>query len=310
MSLDLAVNSSCSDKAPKFDSGSGCIFSQDSAISYVWNAWNGRKTYTMVHAVKALLVSLEPLMFASTFVLFGDHYQLPPLVQSAEARENGMGISLFFRLSEAHPQAISPLQSQYRMCQSIMELSNALIYGDRLHCGSPEVANAKLNFPRPSSCSSWLKAVLNLSRPVIFVNTDMLPAFEVRDHKTVNNPLEAYIIAEITAGLVNNGIEGNDIGIITSGESPQTCLPSISGDTYYGQIPGKRQRLHTVSFVRSNENPRNCISSLLADWQRINVALTRAKKKLIMVGSCRTLSKVPTLKLLIDKVDEQSRYFG
>ena len=46
------------------------------------------------------------------------------------------------------------------MCQSIMELSNALIYGDRLRCGSPEVANAKLKFPRPNSaCSSWLKAV-------------------------------------------------------------------------------------------------------------------------------------------------------
>lgn len=59
-----------------------------------------------------LPVSLGPLMFASVFVLVGDHYQLPPLVQSTEARENGMGISLFCRLSEAHPQAISPLQSQ------------------------------------------------------------------------------------------------------------------------------------------------------------------------------------------------------
>ncbi|OMO90149.1 hypothetical protein COLO4_19317 [Corchorus olitorius] len=257
-----------------------------------------------------LPVSLGPLMFASTFVLVGDHYQLPPLVQSAEARENGMGISLFCRLSEAHPQAISPLQSQYRMCQSIMELSNALIYGDRLRCGSPEVANAKLNFPRPSSCSSWLKAVLNPSRPVIFVNTDMLPAFEVRDHKTVNNPLEAYIIAEITAGLVNNGIEGNDIGIITPYNSQvnllrHACLASVEIHTI-DKYQGRDKDCILLSFVRSNENPRNCISSLLADWHRINVALTRAKKKLIMVGSCRTLSKVPTLKLLIDKVDEQS----
>ncbi|XWS74707.1 hypothetical protein CRYUN_Cryun01aG0020800 [Craigia yunnanensis] len=256
-------------------------------------------------------VSLGPLMFASTFVLVGDHYQLPPLVQSTEARENGMGISLFCRLSEAHPQAISPLQSQYRMCQSIMELSNALIYGDRLRCGSPEVANAKLKFSRPnSSCSSWLKAVLNPSRPVIFVNTDILPAFEARDHKTVNNPTEAYIIAEITDGLVNNGIEGKDIGIITPYNSQanlirHACIASVETHTI-DKYQGRDKDCILVSFVRSKENPRNCTSSLLADWHRINVALTRAKKKLIMVGSCRTLSNVPMLKLLIDKVDEQS----
>lgn len=99
-----------------------------------------------------------------------------------------MGISLFCRLSEAHPQAISALQSQvsliselphfpsysdtlgigkllkvlymqYRMCQGIMELSNALIYGDRLRCGSSEIANGKLNFSRLKSCSSWLNEV-------------------------------------------------------------------------------------------------------------------------------------------------------
>ncbi|XWS56828.1 hypothetical protein CRYUN_Cryun09bG0119000 [Craigia yunnanensis] len=256
-------------------------------------------------------VSLGPLMFASTFVLVGDQYQLPPLVQSTEARENGMGISLFCRLPETHPRAISPLQSQYRMRQSIMELSNALIYGDRLHCCSPEIANAKLEFPRPnSSCSSWLKAVLNPSRPVIFVNTDILPAFEARDHKTVNNPMEAYIIAEITDGLVNNGIEGKDIGIITPCNSQaniirHACIASVETHTI-DKYQGRDKDCILLSFVRSNENPRNCTSSLLADWHRINVALTRAKKKLIMVGSCRTLAKVPMLKLLIDKVDEQS----
>ncbi|KAA3464206.1 DNA2-like helicase [Gossypium australe] len=156
--------------------------------------------------------------------------------QSTEAREKGMGISLFCRLSEAHSHAIAPLQSQYRMCQSIMELSNALIYGDRLRCGSPEIANAKLKFTKPISCSSWLKIVLNPSKPVIFVNTDMLPALETRDQKTVNNPMEAYIIAEITDGLVNNGIEGKDIGIITPYNSQasfirHTCKASVETHT-------------------------------------------------------------------------------
>ncbi|XP_050237570.1 DNA replication ATP-dependent helicase/nuclease JHS1 isoform X2 [Mercurialis annua] len=143
-----------------------------------------------------LPISLGPLMFTSKFVLVGDHYQLPPLVQSTEARENGMGISLFCRLSEAHPQAISALQSQYRMCQGIMELSNALIYGDRLRCGSSDIANAKLEFSSLKLHASWLKEALDPNRPIVFINTDMLASIEAKDGKAVNNPVEAYIIGD------------------------------------------------------------------------------------------------------------------
>ncbi|XP_057510867.1 DNA replication ATP-dependent helicase/nuclease JHS1-like [Actinidia eriantha] len=257
-----------------------------------------------------LPVSLGPLMYASKFVLVGDHYQLPPLVQSTEALENGMGVSLFCRLSEAHPQAISALQNQYRMCAGIMDLSNALIYGNRLRCGSSEVENAKLKYTSSKYVSSWLKEVLDPIRPVIFINTDMLPALESKDGKTVNNPIEANIIAEATEELVNKGIEVEDIGIITPYNSQANLIRhAVSASVEIHTIDkyqGRDKDCILISFVRSNESPRNCISSLLGDWHRVNVALTRAKKKLIMVGSFRTLAKVPLLKLLIEKVDEQS----
>ncbi|XP_043718430.1 DNA replication ATP-dependent helicase/nuclease JHS1 isoform X4 [Telopea speciosissima] len=261
-----------------------------------------------------LPVSLGPLMFASVFVLVGDHYQLPPLVQSTEARENGMGISLFCRLSEAHPQAISALQCQYRMNAGIMELSNALIYGNRLRCGSPKIANAKLQFLCAKPSIPWLKEVLDPNKPVIFINTDMLPALEAKDQKTVNNPKEAYIVAEITDELVNKGIAEEDIGIITPYNSQANlirrvvCATSVEIHTI-DKYQGRDKDCILVSFVRSSDNPRACKSSLLGDWQRINVSLTRAKKKLIMVGSCKTVSNVPLLKLLIEKVDEQSGIF-
>ncbi|KAJ0668754.1 putative DNA helicase [Helianthus annuus] len=255
-----------------------------------------------------LPVSLGPLMFASMFVLVGDHYQLPPLVQSTEARESGMGVSLFCRLSEAHPQAISALQSQYRMCAPIMELSNALIYGNRLRCGSPDVANAKLVYTSSTSMSLWLKKVLDPLRQVIFINTDLLPGLEVKDCKTVNNPLEAYIVTEITDKLTCQGIRGEDIGVITPYNSQANLIKQyISSSVEIHTIDkyqGRDKDCILVSFVRSSDNPKNCKSSLLGDWHRINVALTRAKKKLIMVGSQRTLSFVPILKLLIEKVEE------
>ncbi|KAI3764734.1 hypothetical protein L2E82_14747 [Cichorium intybus] len=255
-----------------------------------------------------LPVSLGPLMFASMFVLVGDHYQLPPLVQSTEARENGMGVSLFCRLSEAHPQAISALQSQYRMCAPIMELSNALIYGNRLRCGSPDVANAKLEYTTSTSSSLWLKKVLDPSRQVIFINTDLLPALEVKEFKTVNNPLEAYIITEITVKLTCQGIKGEDIGVITPYNSQANLIKQYAPKSVeihtIDKYQGRDKDCILVSFVRSSNNPKNCKSSLLGDWHRINVALTRAKKKLIMVGSQRTLSYVPILKLLMEKVEE------
>ncbi|PKI63438.1 hypothetical protein CRG98_016105 [Punica granatum] len=257
-----------------------------------------------------LPVALGPLMLASTFVLVGDHYQLPPLVKSMEAQENGLGISLFCRLSEAHPQAISALQSQYRMCQGIMQLANALIYGDRLQCGSSDVANAKLKFSMVKPSKFWLKEVLDPTRPVVFMNTDLLPALEEKDHKAVNNPIEASIIAEVTGELVNNGIMGEEIGIITPYNSQanliQAAVTSSVEIHTIDKYQGRDKDCILVSFVRSCEKMKHRNSSILEDWHRINVALTRAKKKLIMVGSCRTLSKWPLLKLLMEKVDEQS----
>ncbi|TMW88814.1 hypothetical protein EJD97_018033 [Solanum chilense] len=256
-----------------------------------------------------LPVSLGPLTFASKFVLVGDHYQLPPLVKSAEAREYGMAVSLFCRLSEAHPQAICALQSQYRMCAAIMELSNALIYGNRLRCGSSEVENAKIKYTGLPSGPKWIKEAMNPNRPVIFVNTDLLLAFETNDRKAVNNPVEANIIAEIVCRLLSRGILEEDIGIITPYNSQadlirQAVSTSVEIHTI-DKYQGRDKDCILLSFVRSSENPRNYISSLLGDWHRINVALTRAKKKLIMVGSCITLSNVPLLKLLIEKVEEQ-----
>ncbi|CAN6486391.1 unnamed protein product [Victoria cruziana] len=256
-----------------------------------------------------LPVSLGPLMFASKFVLVGDHYQLPPLVQSTEARENGMEVSLFCRLSEAHPLSVSALQSQYRMCSGIMELSNTLIYGNRLTCGSGEVANARLNISNVKSFPSWLNEALDPEKSVIFINTDGLPALELKKNTTINNPAEAFILSEIVGRLLEGGILENEIGIITPYNAQVDLIQHVLGVTSVeihtiDKYQGRDKDCIMVSFVKSSENPRACSSSIIGDWHRINVAITRAKKKLIVVGSGRTLSKVPLLKLLIKKVDE------
>lgn len=109
---------------------------------------------------------LGPLRFADKFVLVGDHFQLPPLVsepvlrrlceayleqvRNRAARKGGLDISLFRRLSDAHPISVVDLTQQYRMNADIMLLSNKLIYNDRLRCGSEAVAKRSLQLPDPS----------------------------------------------------------------------------------------------------------------------------------------------------------------
>uniref|UniRef100_J3M0U5 DNA replication ATP-dependent helicase/nuclease n=1 Tax=Oryza brachyantha TaxID=4533 RepID=J3M0U5_ORYBR len=253
-----------------------------------------------------LPVSLGPLMLATKFVLVGDHYQLPPLVQSSEARENGMGVSLFWRLSEAHPQAISALRCQYRMSSGIMELSNSLIYGDRLSCGSLEIANSKLKLSGREPVHLKLKEILNPDRAVVFANTDEVPALEAKEHRTVNNPTEAFIVSWITNELLKRGVAQDGIGIITPYNAQaniiQQHVDALVEVHTIDKYQGRDKECIIVSFVRSSGNSRASGSSLLGDWHRINVVLTRAKKKLIMVGSAATLSTIPLLRLTVEMV--------
>jgi DNA replication ATP-dependent helicase Dna2 len=109
---------------------------------------------------------------AETFILVGDHFQLPPIVRHPEARRGGLDISLFKILSDAHPASVVDLSMQYRMNEDIMCLSNRLIYEGRLKCGSDEVARQGLVLPGKKSCGSgcessrcWIQALMEEECP-------------------------------------------------------------------------------------------------------------------------------------------------
>ncbi|KAH7281949.1 hypothetical protein KP509_35G004800 [Ceratopteris richardii] len=260
-----------------------------------------------------LPVCLGALRFADKFVLVGDHYQLPPLVRNVEARDRGLAVSLFRRLSEAHPQSIAALQCQYRMSAGIMKLCNTLIYGNRLRCGSHNVANGQLIY---NTCisdvrPSWLQKVLDPLNSAVFVNTDMLNALEVSSRSTTYNMTEATIVVMILKQLKQLGVDLKDIGIISPyNYQVQRIRHLLCADELavleihtIDRFQGRDKECVLVSFVKSSTRSRGS-STLLADWHRINVAITRAKKKLILIGSRKALSSTPVLKLLISQVDE------
>eukprot|EP00172_Hildenbrandia_rubra_P003107 Plantae.Rhodophyta-Hildenbrandia_rubra.ctg4569.p1 GENE.Plantae.Rhodophyta-Hildenbrandia_rubra.ctg4569~~Plantae.Rhodophyta-Hildenbrandia_rubra.ctg4569.p1 ORF type:complete len:1110 (-),score=131.42 Plantae.Rhodophyta-Hildenbrandia_rubra.ctg4569:3712-7041(-) len=286
-------------------------------------------------------ICLGPLRFAgSNFVLIGDHYQLPPLVRGHSCHASSRSLanfktpsigstggkekheSLFRRLCEAHPQAVTRLRKQYRMCSDIMHLTNEIVYGGELVCGSDTVAQRKLSlvFRKRAGGFLWLEDVRNPIRRVIFLDTDTL---DVRERATDidltnsidnleegserrrgnessrDNEVEARIVMQCIEALSADGLKSEDVVILTPFRAQAILLKSMIGDATLtdddgpevktvDQYQGKDKDCVLVSFVRSNRNQK--VGPLLRDWRRVNVAITRAKSKLILIGSASTLA--------------------
>uniref|UniRef100_K3X802 DNA replication ATP-dependent helicase/nuclease n=1 Tax=Globisporangium ultimum (strain ATCC 200006 / CBS 805.95 / DAOM BR144) TaxID=431595 RepID=K3X802_GLOUD len=264
-------------------------------------------------------VVLGALHCADTFVLVGDHYQLPPLVASAQARKEGMDVSLFRRLSEAHPAAVQQLSFQYRMNADIMVLANRLVYGGKLKCGSFQVASNHLSLnlvpivAKRQHHVPWPAKVLSSNQGVMFVDTDSLdqasesatgPVDGVgkRGRKRMENVVEAQVIVALVELLLHGGVNAQEVAVISPFRSQVSLISrhlaealtktgftqlSVVEVSTIDKYQGKDKDVMLVSFVRSNEE--NHVGELLMDWRRINVALTRAKQKLLLVGSLSTL---------------------
>ncbi|KAG8995284.1 Tripartite DNA replication factor [Tulasnella sp. JGI-2019a] len=260
---------------------------------------------------------LGPLRFADKFVLVGDHFQLPPLVRSHGARKGGLDVSLFRRLSDAHPHAVTDLTYQYRMNADIMLLSNKLIYGDRLICGSKEVAERTLRIPNPNgmrqlhlrgprdpaACGNgqcWIESLLDEGCKAVFVDTDSVPARDSRVGDLVQNEVEADLIHQVSEALLSTGVLPSQIGIISPYRQQIKLLTHLFRNTEAEQeieiltadrSQGRDKDCILMSMVRSNDEGQ--VGDLLRDWRRMNVSLTRAKAKLIVFGSRSTLQGVP-----------------
>ncbi|KAL0964691.1 hypothetical protein UPYG_G00327630 [Umbra pygmaea] len=262
-------------------------------------------------------VCLGPLFYAQRFVLVGDHQQLPPIVQNTEARSLGMDESLFKRL-EHHSEAVVQLNVQYRMNSKIMSLSNTLMYAGRLECGSERTATATLALPyrsavwkelelslcRPEDLA-WVQAALEPHNPVCFLDTSQVPALETVDKGGISNETEAALVHGLVGLLLKAGCRASDIGVIAPYRQQLKAIagllvgPAFSSvevntvDKYQGRDKG----VIIVSFVRSNSEGK--LGELLKDWRRLNVAITRAKYKLLMVGSDPALRRYAPLEKLL-----------
>ncbi|XP_004680892.1 PREDICTED: DNA replication ATP-dependent helicase/nuclease DNA2 [Condylura cristata] len=261
-------------------------------------------------------VCLGPLFFSRRFVLVGDHQQLPPLVLNHEARALGMSESLFKRL-EQNKNAVVELTVQYRMNSKIMSLSNKLTYEGKMECGSDKVANAVISLPNfkdvklelefyaDYSENPWLIGVFEPSNPVCFLNTSKVPAPEQVEKGGVSNLTEAKLIVFLASIFIKAGCNPSDIGIIAPYRQQLKIISDLLPHSSTGMIEvntvdkyqGRDKSIILVSLVRSNKD--DTIGELLKDWRRLNVAITRAKHKLILLGCEPTLNRYPPLEKLL-----------
>ncbi|THU76580.1 Dna2-domain-containing protein [Dendrothele bispora CBS 962.96] len=246
----------------------------------------------------------------------------PPVVATTSARKGGLDVSLFRRLSDAHPHAVVDLVYQYRMNADIMLLSNTLIYSDRLRCGNTTVAEQSLVLKdrqfldelvcRGSACElsdeceeCWLKRLMSERCKAVFVDTDLVPAKDSRVGDLVQNEGEATLVCQITETLLRSGVTPDQIGIISPYrqqiklltqklETRREGLEILTAD----KSQGRDKDCIIISMVRSNDDGH--VGDLVKDWRRMNVSFTRARSKLIIIGSRKTLQSVQLLEEFFD----------
>ncbi len=251
-----------------------------------------------------------PLLKSHRVIFAGDHQQLPPTIKSFEAAQQGLSRTLFEKGIEKFPDHAHMLRIQYRMHEAIMRFSSDYFYEGKL-LAHPTVARELL---RPNQS------------PIEFIDTAGCGFNEEQDKETLSrfNKEEGALLIRLVEQLVDEiGIEACieqnlTMGIITpyraqvdylrhlaEASSQLEPLHKLVSVNTVDAFQGQERDVIAISFVRSNDKGE---VGFLSDIRRTNVAMTRAKKKLIMVGDSATLGSHPFYSKLLDYVQANEFY--
>jgi ATP-dependent RNA/DNA helicase IGHMBP2 len=228
------------------------------------------------------------ILRADRIVLAGDHCQLPPTILSAEAAGEGFAVSLMERLVASYGSTITKqLMVQYRMHEQIMQYSSQCFYDGSLKADATVRTHLLTDLVAPPHPDM-------LQTPVTFVDTAGAGWEEEQetDGESRFNAQEGNWVLQQVRELCSNGIDPKDVAIIAPYAAQvrwlrQNCpLKAVEIDTVDG-FQGREKEAILITLVRSNATGE---IGFLGDTRRMNVALTRAKRKLIVIGDSATLS--------------------
>ena len=246
-----------------------------------------------------------PIRKADRVIFAGDHCQLPPTVKSPVALREGLGNTLMQEIVRNKPQAVSLLKTQYRMNDEIMKFSSDWFYGGMLK-SAPEVK---------------YRSILDYDTPIVWVNTEGMDCNEEfigENYGRINKQEAELSIGKLKEYIDKIGRERFidehiDIGVISPYKAQVQYLRQlIRKDSYFKPyrnvitvntvdgFQGQERDIILISLVRANEDGQ---IGFLNDLRRMNVAITRARMKLIILGDVSTLTKHQFYKKLYSYIE-------
>jgi superfamily I DNA and/or RNA helicase len=244
---------------------------------------------------------------ADRVVLAGDHCQLPPTVLSNEAERAGFGVSLLERLVRRYGESVTRrLDVQYRMHERIMDFSSAEFYGGELKADDSVKGHRLCELPGVAS-SPLTEA------PVTFIDTAGAGYEEQQepDGESRLNPQEATLAAGKVRSLLEAGVRAEDVAVIAPYSAQVRRLRALLADVEGLEIDsvdgfqGREKEAVVLSLVRSNLEGE---IGFLREVRRTNVSLTRARRKLIVLGDSATLSVLPFYQRLCEYFERIGAY--
>jgi superfamily I DNA and/or RNA helicase len=239
-----------------------------------------------------------PLLRARRVVLAGDHCQLPPTVLSQEAAAKGFAVSLQERLVPLFGDRVTRrLRTQYRMHEAIMTFSSLEFYDGDLEADASVREHRLPDLPGVVA-NPWTET------PVQFIDTAGASYDEELepDGESRLNRQEAELVSRKVRALLESGVSPTDIAVIAPYSAQVRLLremvrvPGLEIDSVDG-FQGREKEAVVISLVRSNTEGE---IGFLGDVRRMNVALTRARRKLLVIGDSATLSVHPFYQRLFD----------
>ncbi len=250
-------------------------------------------------------ITLWAFLRAPKVVLAGDHHQLPPTVLSEEAAKQGLALSLFERLLREHGDGVKKmLRVQYRMHEDIMAFPSERMYAGQLTAHASVARHVLADRLTPGATVD--------APPVLFLDTagkgfedEVEPAGESQ-----RNPGEAGLIIARVKELLAAGLPPEELAVIAPYSAQVSLLrellarDDIEVDTV-DAFQGREKEAVLLTLTRSNAGGQ---LGFLNDLRRINVALTRARRHLFIVGDSATLSGHPFYAALLERIQAKGGY--